>query len=298
MGITSTENSNKSYTPSAPAPTTPRKKRKRTSTLTAISNGKATPVNNTNEEDGRKGKVLRATPRKSKDGEEKRIRTFRSRPPQSYLEKLNRVMGQRMFVADRIRGGTEEVPEETIELAGSTGNIYSITINQLPTCTCPDNQKGNQCKHIIYILHNVLKAPEHLQYQLAFVSAELREIFSLAPALASSQASSSADSESPSNRKAISGDCPICFIGFKPDTEEILWCKAACGNNIHKGCFEQWATSQKGKEVRCVYCRTPWQGDEDSLKAIKSIKEKGVVNEEGYVNVAEHLGISGARGKP
>lgn len=56
-----------------------------------------------------------------------------------------------MFVIDRTRGGTDEIPEETIDMAGTTGNIYSITINQVPSCTCPDNQKGNQCKHIVYV---------------------------------------------------------------------------------------------------------------------------------------------------
>ena len=61
--------------------------------------------------------------------------------------------GFRMFVIDRTRGGTEDNPEETIEMAGTTGNIYSITINQLPSCTCPDNRKGNQCKHIVYVGH-------------------------------------------------------------------------------------------------------------------------------------------------
>ena len=58
-----------------------------------------------------------------------------------------------MFVIDRTRGGTEDIPEETIEMAGTTGNIYSITISQLPSCTCPDNRKGNQCKHIVYVGH-------------------------------------------------------------------------------------------------------------------------------------------------
>lgn len=81
-------------------------------------------------------------------------------------------------------------------------------------------------------------------------------------------------------------------MDFSPSTSEILWCKAACGNNIHKSCFEQWAKSQAGKEVRCVYCRTPWQGDED---CIKKIKHKGKLNGEGYVNVAHELGLSGAR---
>lgn len=56
-----------------------------------------------------------------------------------------------MFVIDRTRGGTDEVPEEIIDMAGTTGNIYSITIAQLPSCTCPDHQKGNQCKHVVYV---------------------------------------------------------------------------------------------------------------------------------------------------
>lgn len=119
---------------------------------------------------------------------------------------------------------------------------------------------------------------------------ELREIFLSAPAPPSSDAG--ANGESASNRKEVSGDCPICFTEFAPDTDEIVWCKAACGNNIHKQCFEQWAKSQSGKEVRCVYCRQTWQGDEDSIKRIVG---SGKVNAEGYVNVAGELGLTGAR---
>jgi hypothetical protein len=156
-----------------------------------------------------------------------------------------------MFVLDRRRQGTEEEPEEVIEMAGSTGNIYHITVGRIPSCTCPDSMKGNQCKHIIYVLHNVLKAPEHLRYQLAFLSSELCDIFANAPLLQAS--AEDADSGHPSNRKAIDGDCPICFTEFDAATEDIVWCRAACGNNIHKACFEQWAASQAGKEVRCVY---------------------------------------------
>lgn len=74
-------------------------------------------------------------------------------------------------------------------------------------------------------------------------------------------------------------------------SEDVLWCKAACGNNIHKRCFEQWAKSKPG-QVKCVYCRTPWKGDE---KNPKGVEKSGRVNEEGYVNIAGQLGISGQR---
>ena len=113
-------------------------------------------------------KKKKASPQKAKV-EEKRLKRFRDHAPGSYLEKLHRATTQRwvmarlqyiiahpdfrMFVIDRARGGTENNPEETIEMAGTTGNIYSITINQIPSCTCPDNRRGNQCKHIVYVGH-------------------------------------------------------------------------------------------------------------------------------------------------
>ncbi|KAK3171139.1 hypothetical protein OEA41_003223 [Lepraria neglecta] len=270
--------------PSSSQSDPPTEKKKRvTRTTLRKGKGKGKAIDLTAEDDAQvqsppSKKKKGASPRKAKD-EEKRLRRFRQHVPSSYLEKLNRATTQRMFVVDRTRGGTDEIPEETIDMAGTTGNIYNITISRLPSCTCPDNQKGNQCKHIVYVLHNVLKAPEHLQYQLAFLSSELREIFAAAPTPASSE--TSADADSPSNRKEVSGNCPICFTEFEPETEEIVWCKAACGNNLHKTCFEQWAKSQSEKE-----------GDEDSIKRIKN---SGQVNGEGYVNVAGELGLSGAR---
>lgn len=38
--------------------------------------------------------------------------------------------------------------------------------------------------------------------------------------------------------------------------------------------------------------RTPWQGDVDLSK---NISTEGILNEEGYVNVADELGLSGQR---
>lgn len=92
-------------------------------------------------------------PKKAAKGEEKRKKRFRSHPPASYLERLDRVRTQRMFLIDRQRTVSDDGlnEEEVFDLAGSTGNVYSITIGKLPRCTCPDNRKGNQCKHIIYV---------------------------------------------------------------------------------------------------------------------------------------------------
>ncbi|KAL9115438.1 MAG: hypothetical protein Q9227_000759 [Pyrenula ochraceoflavens] len=220
--------------------------------------------------------------------QEKRLRNKRSHPPKSYLEKLERAQTQRMIVVDRARNERESCPTEDINIVGTTGNIYKVTVSHLPSCTCPDSQKGHQCKHIVYALHTVLRAPEDLQYQLAFLSSELREIFAHAPPIPTETASSN---DSSGNRKPIEGECPICYMDFDPDNNELVWCKAACGNNMHKSCFDQWKRTSSGG-VKCVYCRTPWQTDAGD---VSDVIKSGQMNAEGYVNVAEQFGMSGMR---
>ena len=57
-----------------------------------------------------------------------------------------------MFVIERARQEVDGIQEETLDIAGTTGNIYTIKIARQPTCTCPDGHNGlGQCKHIIYV---------------------------------------------------------------------------------------------------------------------------------------------------
>jgi hypothetical protein len=71
-------------------------------------------------------KPKRARKKKGEEPEEKRLRRFRLKAPITYLERLERVKSQRMFLIDRKRytssDGTHE--EEVFDIAGSTGNIY------------------------------------------------------------------------------------------------------------------------------------------------------------------------------
>jgi hypothetical protein len=220
--------------------------------------------------------------------EEKRLKRWRNSPTVEYKKVRERALTQRMFVLDRARTGTAAQPEETVTLAGSTGNVYTVRINSLPSCNCPHAQKGHQCKHLVYVLTRVLRAPTHLEHQLALLTDELREIFDKAPPIPR------ADAAGDGRRKEIEGECPICCVEFDPAKEEIVYCKAACGNNLHKMCFDQWAASQRGNSVTCPFCRTAWVGDEEMLK---KLAKRGKVNDEGYVNVAGELGLSGERGK-
>lgn len=176
-------------------------------------------------------------------------------------------------------------------VAGSTGNLYTVHIKQVPECDCPHAKKGNQCKHIIYVMLRVLKAPENIAYQLGLTSSELRDLFKHAAPIPT------ADSEAESsdgNRKPIEGECPICYSEFDPNDKTIVYCKAACGNNVHKECMDSWMKARQGKAT-CPYCRAVWA--DDGFAGKKANLEGAVRTADGYLNVASQLGLSGERGK-
>ncbi|KAI7920941.1 hypothetical protein M0657_006316 [Pyricularia oryzae] len=241
--------------------------------------------------------------------EEKRLRRFRTHAPQAFYDVYDRATSQRFFVLGRTRCGTDHSPEEVVELTGSTGNIYHVHIAQQPTCDCPHALAGNQCKHWLFVMSRVLHARFDLIYQLALLDSELREIFANAPPPLGESGTVTTSSQDSKKRKPIEGDCPICFDQLlaaveaegssKRDHSTIVWCRAACGQNMHKQCFRMWsATKKTGSRgegnVTCPFCRSQWMGDDD---LVKDINRDGPLNCEGYVNVADQLGIDPQRGK-
>jgi hypothetical protein len=95
---------------------------------------------------------------------------------------------------------------------------------------CPYAVKGNECKHVIFVLVRVLKASNW--WQKAYLSSELHEIFAHAPSIVPVDAE-----KTNNNRKPIHEDdtCPICFMEFENGERGTVYCQTSCGNNIHKG---------------------------------------------------------------
>ncbi|EGX89370.1 RING finger domain protein (Znf1), putative [Cordyceps militaris CM01] len=221
--------------------------------------------------------------------EEKRLRVFRHAPPHKFDAIWERATTERFFVLKRQRFDDAEsgCPEEDFELAGTTGNVYTIRIARQPVCNCPWALKGNQCKHTVYILHRVLKAPYHLTYQLALLSSELRHIYDKLP-------QPSADADDGKKRKAIEGECAICYMDLEQkDDQNIVWCRAACGQNLHKVCFDTWARTCTARDVTCPLCRSPWEAKQNTdAAAVVVDTDAAVEGEDGYLNVASQLGIS------
>ena len=92
--------------------------------------------------------------------EEKRLRRFRPQEPRSFSDIYDRAMTQRFFVLERRRTGTDECPGEVVELTGSTGNVYTVSIGLRPDCDCPHAKKGNQCKHVVFVSLSLHTSPQ------------------------------------------------------------------------------------------------------------------------------------------
>ncbi|KAF9012885.1 hypothetical protein BDZ89DRAFT_963413 [Hymenopellis radicata] len=248
------------------------------------------------------------TPAKSK---EKRQARFKSAAPQAILQRLDRVASQRFFMVDREREGDEL--KEVFSVLGSTGNIYKVTIDHLPRCDCPDFQKGNHCKHIIFIFTKVLQVPSHSThwYQKALLTEELEEVFNNAPlapnALANERvreayaratgktpkAASTSQSQKTRKVPGEDDDCPICYESMHKQPEAKLeWCEE-CGNALHKECFGQWRTTQRnaGKKLTCVWCRADWV----SVGGAAGAGAEARVGAGGYLNLSQAAGLSPQR---
>jgi hypothetical protein len=219
----------------------------------------------------------------------------------SYNTLFKRATTQRMYVLSRTQtteanchAGHEDCPVHRFKIAGTTGNVYDVIISHIPSCSCPntsfkkDKSEQALCKHMLYILHYVLKAPERLCQQNAFLTSELKEITDNAPALPTETVE---ETPSDGNRKPVEDDCPICCMPFAAEKEEITWCQAACGNNIHEDCFKLWAHTKPG-HVTCPFCRTPWHTNTQALpgeqtETMVDVQMAQRVN--GYYNVRDQL---------
>ncbi|KAI5809581.1 hypothetical protein DFH27DRAFT_476176 [Peziza echinospora] len=255
--------------------------------------GKAKDNNNADPAAEASGSAFLAPPKP-----EKRLKQWRTEPPQGVVERIHRCHTQRMFVIGRDPVEGANPPEEIFQMAGTTGNVYKVHIKKIPRCNCPDGIRKGTCKHILYIMVKVLKARAELVYQLALTSEELIEIFQNAPPPPNPNSSTGTTSSTStkSNQKPLDADdCPICYYEFDISApQDIVFCRAQCGSNLHAQCFKEWAASRasSNEPVTCVMCRTPWQTDVADLGDLKAVVAGAERGREGYVNVGAQLGLA------
>jgi hypothetical protein len=238
--------------------------------------------------------------------------------------RITRAKKEKLLIAQCQKGETEK--ENDITIFGSTGNAYTVKIeNQTcPTCTCPDfknqlnkiqqAQIGYQnelllpiCKHILFVFLRVLKfdSEEILNlHKITFNKDYIPNHFIQLRIQDTKEVHASKDAidawtklnESKTNfRKPIEGDCSICCEEFLPSSENDLeWCKTQCGNNFHRICIEGLKKfyQEKNQPILCPLCRIEWTNIEEPLHQNihhKRKREQYKINEEeGYLNFRHH----------
>jgi hypothetical protein len=74
--------------------------------------------------------------------------SYLSEPPEDFERKKQRALSQPIAILSRDREGLSEM----FEMSGSGGSRYTVEIDQVLSCTCPDFKFRKQsCKHIIYV---------------------------------------------------------------------------------------------------------------------------------------------------
>jgi len=142
---------------------------------------------------------------------------------------------------------------------GSTGSVYTVTISNDTSCTCPDHtQRKMPCKHIYFVLAKCLKA-ENWKKGTNFSDDQVRHMLTKVPV----------DSDELLEKKAPPPEgqhvaplrqrrkfeeqtegCPICLDCFVPEKEKIIYCGQSCGYNFHEVCY------RRCKIKTCPCCRS------------------------------------------
>ena len=142
---------------------------------------------------------------------------------------------------------------------GSTGNVYTVSIKEIPTCTCPYNkQRYTRCKHIFFVLIKIIKIPTNLENKLRFDDDDLLTLFDnfdeskiSNDLLCTKNAITKYDSII--NNKQIRNDvCPICLDPFN-DNDKIIKCRSGCNNGIHQECLDEANKYTNNKDI-CTMC--------------------------------------------
>ncbi|GAA5984209.1 hypothetical protein JCM10908_006091 [Rhodotorula pacifica] len=243
---------------------------------------------------------------------EKRLKLVKKACPKATLERAERVRLQRFFCVDRQRTSPTS---EQFKVLGSTGNLYSVKVGNLPSCDCPDGSKGNHCKHLLFVFLKVLGVPwtSNLWYQSALLTSELQAIFALArpaPRNVLEDRVKTAYEISTGKKKPEEGEtaqdgpvkkriphdgdsCPICYEDFEPGSEKgLVFCLSisGCGNALHAECFGKWAKTCK--PTTCPLCREKWPA---GAAAASNSNAGPSFSADGYQNFAAQAGLSTTR---
>ncbi|KAG7144908.1 hypothetical protein HYQ46_006358 [Verticillium longisporum] len=138
---------------------------------------------------------------------------------------------------------------------------YCITINDSPKCDCPAKKykPQNHCKHIIYVLVHILRAPEALIHQRKLLEDEIRALLTQGPNLRPTlnQINNDPTMKDGIAKDKTAQDCPVCYQSL--GDEDSVTC-VTCGRHAHESCHKKWEHENSGwGPLKCLTCQSIWK---------------------------------------
>ena len=199
-------------------------------------------------------------------------------------------------------------------IAGSTGNCYVITLDTCPTCTCPYFQKGDICKHIMFVLFKVVGVPRRssIWYQRAYLTQELREIYQrLESSLENGNIKIASKEIRKAHRQSLSSPympgarCTVCHGRLvQPDTT-VCCPSSRCGGIFHYDCLTglpnlgrlslHQTNNVRTTYVTCPCCETEWEHDEGCINLARVTGQTPIRDKSTYRSTPGYPDHSGYR---
>jgi hypothetical protein len=163
------------------------------------------------------------------------------------------------------------INERKYEVMGTTGNVYTVSIINSPTCTCPDFlTRGKRCKHIYFILTRIMKVEKIHEDIQTYTDKELIHMFKNIPQITENlrvdksklerynQLKKNNNGEVDMRPITEDSECPICLLNLEDERlDELTYCKYSCGYMVHTQCFDMYNTKRIGN-IKCIFCQSPW----------------------------------------
>ncbi|KAJ6743543.1 RING FINGER AND SWIM DOMAIN-CONTAINING PROTEIN 2 [Salix viminalis] len=165
------------------------------------------------------------------------------------------------------------------------GNVYTVTLNATPTCSCPDRTRP--CKHILFVLIRVLgvSLDDACLRRRNLRICQLNRLLgtaTLPEALAGVCVRERFHQMFFQRRYGVlrprvevedGTTCPICLEEMEKG-EKVVAC-GSCRNTVHEECLMRWKRSKGRRAASCVICRARWRDRND---------------EDKYLNLAAYAG--------
>ena len=183
--------------------------------------------------------------------------------------RVKKAMNQRLYLIGIETNKTLNSEHVKIyKIVGSTGNIYTVTINEIASCTCLDFLTHHcRCKHIYFVLLRVIRIDPIYKdkeiftiEELVIMSNETKHVEGLyiANIFINKYNDLMGLNDDDMNlikmvEAKLEDACPICMDDILND-EEYIVCEKSCGKCVHKNCFTVWTANHP---PNCLYCKKP-----------------------------------------